>query len=137
MMPEFCKASGMTGSILSFSLLLASGLEQAIDTFFDPTFAGIHQLAWFDWALLIPYFAVLIVLSVYGLHRYEMIRGYLKHRKKLHEGPAKALERAAPRTIQLPLYNEKLCSRAAARRNAQDATTQGAAADPGAGRFDR
>jgi len=97
----------MTGSILSFSLLLASGLEQAIDSFFDPTFAGIHELAWFDWALLIPYFAVLIVLSVYGVHRYEMIRGFLKHRKKLNEGPAKRWNELPRVTIQLPLYNEK------------------------------
>jgi len=57
------------------ALLLASTISKAIDTFFDPTFAGIHKLDWFDWALMIPYFSVLIVLSFYGLHRYEMIRG--------------------------------------------------------------
>ena len=32
-------------------------------------------------------FTVLIVLSVYGLHRYETIRGYMKHRKKLVKAP--------------------------------------------------
>ena len=48
---------------------------------FDDTFAGIHQLAWFDWALLVPYFSILALLSVYGLHRYETIRTYFKHRK--------------------------------------------------------
>jgi len=97
----------MTGAGGSTALLLASSLDQAIDSFFDPTFAGIHTLNWFDWALLIPYFSVLIVLSVYGLHRYEMIRGYLKHRKKLNEGPAKRWEELPRVTIQLPLYNEK------------------------------
>ena len=65
------------------AILYSPTLNKAIDTFFDPTFAGIHKLGWFDWALLIPYFSVLIVLSFYGLHRYEMIRGYLKHPKSL------------------------------------------------------
>ena len=69
------------------AILIAPAITKAIDTYLDPTFAGIHQLDWFDWAMLIPYFTVLVVLSVYGLHRYEMIRGYLKHKKKLAEGP--------------------------------------------------
>jgi cellulose synthase/poly-beta-1,6-N-acetylglucosamine synthase-like glycosyltransferase len=88
-------------------LIFASSLDQAIDSFFDPTFSGIHQLAWFDWALLIPYFGVLIILSVFGLHRYQMIRGYLKHRKKLANGPQQRWQQFPRVTIQLPLYNEK------------------------------
>ncbi|MEJ7608307.1 MAG: glycosyltransferase family 2 protein [Bryobacteraceae bacterium] len=82
-------------------------LEQAMDSLFDPTFAGIHRLAWFDWALMLPYFLVLILLSVYGMHRYEMIRGFLKHRKKLTEGPAGHWYHLPKVTIQLPIYNEK------------------------------
>ena len=89
------------------AILYSPTLNKAIDTFFDPTFAGIHKLGWFDWALLIPYFSVLIVLSFYGLHRYEMIRGYLKHRKKLADGPPARFEQLPKVTIQLPLYNEK------------------------------
>jgi len=89
------------------AILYSPTLNKAIDTFFDPTFAGIHKLGWFDWALLIPYFSVLIVLSFYGLHRYEMIRGYLKHRKKLAGGPPARFEQLPKVTIQLPLYNEK------------------------------
>ena len=56
--------------------------DRLVHGVFDNTFAGIHHLAWFDWAMLIPYFTVLMVLSVYGLHRYEVIRTYFKHRKK-------------------------------------------------------
>jgi cellulose synthase/poly-beta-1,6-N-acetylglucosamine synthase-like glycosyltransferase len=93
--------------MMAAGLLLASSMDRAIDAIFDPTFAGIHQLAWFDWALLIPYFSVLVILSFYGLHRYEMIRGYLKHRKKLTEGPPASWDELPPVTIQLPLYNEK------------------------------
>src|SRR5436190_10281836 len=74
---------------------------------FDNTFAGIHHLAWFDWAMLIPYFTVLIVLSIYGLHRYEVIRTYFKHRKKATVEPPKHFEQLPPVTIQLPLYNER------------------------------
>jgi cellulose synthase/poly-beta-1,6-N-acetylglucosamine synthase-like glycosyltransferase len=88
-------------------MILASSLDKAVEAFLDPTFDGIHQLAWFDWALMIPYFAVLIILSVYGMHRYEMIRGYLKHRKKLQNGPASRFEQLPLITIQLPLYNER------------------------------
>ena len=58
-----------------------SAVDRMKNAFFDDTFAGIHQLAWFDYSLLIPYFAVLIVLSFYGLHRYEMIRGFYKNRQ--------------------------------------------------------
>jgi len=36
-----------------------------------------------------------------------MIRGYLKHRKKLSEGPWQRWDELPPVTIQLPLYNER------------------------------
>src|SRR3982074_2249375 len=81
--------------------------NQAVSSLSDKTFADIHQLAWFDWAILVPYFTVLIILSFYGLHRYEMIRGYMKHKKRMAaESPVRFTE--LPKvTIQLPLYNEK------------------------------
>jgi cellulose synthase/poly-beta-1,6-N-acetylglucosamine synthase-like glycosyltransferase len=96
---------------MSLPIVLAFAHASAIDQFkrayFDNTFAGIHELSWFDWSLLIPYFSVLIILSIFGLHRYEMIRSYLKHRR---ETPTEAKERFAtlPRvTVQLPVYNER------------------------------
>jgi len=42
----------------SFSSRMAQGL-------FDDTFSGIYRLSAFDWALLIPYFTILAILSVY------------------------------------------------------------------------
>jgi cellulose synthase/poly-beta-1,6-N-acetylglucosamine synthase-like glycosyltransferase len=76
--------------------------------FAETPFAGIHQMVWFDWAMLIPYFSVLIVLSVYGIHRYEVIRTYFKYRKKATQEPsALRFEQLPPVTIQLPLYNER------------------------------
>jgi cellulose synthase/poly-beta-1,6-N-acetylglucosamine synthase-like glycosyltransferase len=92
------------------ALLLAStATQRLVQRFFAETpFAGIHELVWFDWAMLIPYFTVLIILSVYGLHRYEIIRTYFKHRKKATAEPsARRFEQLPPVTIQLPLYNER------------------------------
>ncbi len=73
---------------------------------FDDTFAGIHQLGWFDWALLIPYFSILSLLSVYGLHRYGVIHTYFKHRKKRVDLPGAHFGELPRVTIQLPLFNE-------------------------------
>ncbi len=88
-------------------LASASAFSRWQRGFFDDTFAGIHQLTWFDYALLIPYFTVLIVLSIYGLHRYYCIREYFKHRPKLNQPPAQRFDRLPRVTIQLPLYNER------------------------------
>ena len=94
------------------AFLLATGVpsfsSRISDVLFDDTFKGIHHLQFFDWAIMVPYFAVLAVLSVYGLHRYETIRGYMKHRKRLSgaEPPMRFAE--LPRvTIQLPIFNER------------------------------
>jgi hypothetical protein len=38
----------------------------------DQTFKGLYHWNLFDAAVLLPYFAVMIVLSLYGLHRYAM-----------------------------------------------------------------
>ena len=75
--------------------------------FADTPFSGVHRLVWFDWAMLIPYFTVLLVLSVYGLHRYEVIRTYFKHRKNATGAPPRRFEQLPAVTIQLPLYNER------------------------------
>ena len=95
--------------VAPFALLLAaSNWQDQIDkAFMDTPFDGIHQFAWFDLALLIPYFTLLAVLAFYGLHRYEVIYTYLRNRKYKPTGP-KALFDALPLvTIQLPLFNER------------------------------
>ncbi len=95
----------MFALILGFSA--PSALEQMRRAMFDDTFAGIHQLEWFDWSLLIPYFVLLGILSLYGMHRYEVIRTYYRHRKKLSAEAPTRFEQLPPVTIQLPLYNER------------------------------
>src|SRR5579885_2864436 len=85
----------------------SSTLDKLRDAFFDNPFIGIHHLEFFDYAILVPYFAVLFVLSFYGLHRYEMIRGYWKYRKNLSENPPARFAELPRVTIQLPLFNER------------------------------
>ncbi|HFB97668.1 MAG TPA: glycosyl transferase family 2, partial [Bryobacterales bacterium] len=61
----------MLATIAPVGLVVAdSWVERISRTFFDDTFAGIHQLQWFDYAILIPYFTALAILGFYGLHRY-------------------------------------------------------------------
>jgi cellulose synthase/poly-beta-1,6-N-acetylglucosamine synthase-like glycosyltransferase len=73
----------------------------------DRTFAGIHELSWFDYALLGPYFLLLAVLAIYGAHRYLVIKRYLKSRHLIPRVPAQRFEKLPPVTIQLPLFNER------------------------------
>jgi cellulose synthase/poly-beta-1,6-N-acetylglucosamine synthase-like glycosyltransferase len=84
-----------------------SPVEGFVQGLFDDTFAGIHRLAWFDWAMLIPYFTLLAILSLYGLHRYDIIRTYFKYRRNAAGEPPRRFERLPAVTIQLPIYNER------------------------------
>ena len=92
---------------LPLAMLATNTFDQLRRGLGDKTFADIHTLSWFDWAILVPYFGILCVLSVYGLHRYEVIYSYFKNRKKATgESPVRFSQ--LPRvTIQLPLYNER------------------------------
>jgi cellulose synthase/poly-beta-1,6-N-acetylglucosamine synthase-like glycosyltransferase len=71
----------------------------------DP-FRGIYQPNAFDLSILIPYFTILIILSIYGIHRYCLVYLYVKNRGKAPKplGKFEALPRV---TIQLPIYNER------------------------------
>lgn len=83
---------------------LASGISSGV---FDDTFSGIYRLSPFDWALLVPYFGILFILSIYGLHRYETMRRYRKYRKNLPRTAPGRFDKLPKVTIQLPLYNER------------------------------
>src|ERR1035438_9378647 len=98
----------MVASLLPIAFLASSSAtSRMVRSLFDDTFSGVHQLSWFDWAILIPYFAILALLSVYGVHRYEMIRTYFKHRKKATGEPPGRFAQLPPVTIQLPIFNER------------------------------
>lgn len=92
----------------AIALVLASSrTDQFVRSLFDNPFAGIHQLNWFDWSLLIPYFALLIVLAIYGMHRYEVIRSYYATKHKIPKEAPRRFDELPPVTIQLPLFNER------------------------------
>src|SRR6516165_198172 len=96
-------------STMVLALLVArpSVTETMIRNIMNNPFSCIHELNWFDWAMLIPYFTVLFILSIYGIHRYDVIHTYFKHRKKAQTEPPRRFEDLPPVTIQLPLYNER------------------------------
>jgi hypothetical protein len=73
----------------------------------DQTFRGLYHWNWFDLALLIPYFAVMIVLSIYGVHRYTLCYIYRKYRKNYDPQPPKQFAELPRVTVQLPIFNEQ------------------------------
>jgi len=52
-----------------------------------PDLQGPLPLELFDAAVLLPYFAVMIVLALYGVHRYTMCYLYFKYRKNYNPNP--------------------------------------------------
>jgi cellulose synthase/poly-beta-1,6-N-acetylglucosamine synthase-like glycosyltransferase len=99
--------AALFATIWSASSGLSSLINRATAALSDDTFKGIHHLVFFDWAMMIPYFSLLIVLSGYGLHRYTTIRRYLKHRARFLQTPPRRFEELPRVTIQLPLFNER------------------------------
>jgi len=98
----------MTADPIYYALLFTiSPVQRAVNALTDDTFQGAHKLTLFDWSLLIPYFAIMAVLSLYGMYRYEVIRNYFRHRRKLPQNPPRQFETLPPVTVQLPLYNER------------------------------
>jgi cellulose synthase/poly-beta-1,6-N-acetylglucosamine synthase-like glycosyltransferase len=73
----------------------------------DKTFKGLYHWNSFDAALLLPYFAVMIVLAIYGVHRYTLVYLYFKNRKNYVAEPPLHFEELPRITVQLPIYNEQ------------------------------
>jgi cellulose synthase/poly-beta-1,6-N-acetylglucosamine synthase-like glycosyltransferase len=71
----------------------------------DP-FRGIYRTNAFDLSILIPYFTILGILSIYGIHRYYLTYLYLKNKQKAPK-PARQFEQLPRVTIQLPVFNER------------------------------
>ena len=87
--------------------LHSSQLGRYINSIFhkDP-FRGIHHVNAFDLSILIPYFTILGILSIYGLHRYFLTYLYVKNKQKAPK-PQKYSGPLPRVTIQLPIYNER------------------------------
>ncbi len=84
------------------------GLTHYLKTHYaDKTFEHLYHGNAFDTALLIPYFLVMIVLSFYGIHRYQLVYRYYKHRKNAAHWPVTVFAELPNITVQLPVYNEQ------------------------------
>lgn len=60
-----------------------------------------------DLAILFGYFFVLIILGMYGWHRFFLVREYTKHKDRAAGPPPHVADDAWPMvTVQLPFYNE-------------------------------
>jgi cellulose synthase/poly-beta-1,6-N-acetylglucosamine synthase-like glycosyltransferase len=75
--------------------------------FLDTTFKGLYHANAFDMVLLIPYFILLIVLAFYGVHRYQLVYLYYKHKKNKTTDPPWLFAELPKVTIQLPIFNEQ------------------------------
>jgi cellulose synthase/poly-beta-1,6-N-acetylglucosamine synthase-like glycosyltransferase len=73
----------------------------------DQTFKGLYHWNAFDAALLLPYFAVMIVLALYGVHRYTLCYQYFKFRKNYDPNPPRHFDELPMVTVQLPIFNEQ------------------------------
>ncbi len=71
----------------------------------DP-FRGIYHVNAFDLTILVPYFTILGILSIYGMHRYFLTYLYVKNKRKAPK-PQKYSGPLPRVTIQLPIYNER------------------------------
>ena len=72
----------------------------------DRTFSGVYHANAFDMAMMIPYFIVLLVLAMYGMHRYALLYNYFVYRKNIPAVPP-AVAKWPKVTIQLPIFNER------------------------------
>jgi cellulose synthase/poly-beta-1,6-N-acetylglucosamine synthase-like glycosyltransferase len=75
----------------------------------DTPFKGLYHWNLFDAMLLTPYFMVMIVLGLYGMHRYQLMWLYYRNQKKAqHSDRPEAKFTELPFvTIQLPIFNEQ------------------------------
>ncbi len=72
----------------------------------DPTFRGLYQTNSFDMAIMVPYFLVLVILAMYGIHRYVLVYNFYKYRHHVPPTPPQPAEWPKV-TIQLPIFNER------------------------------
>ena len=107
----------MLGGVRPLNLVLSLGCTLLVEPhglrhylrthFLDTTFKGLYHANAFDMALLIPYFIVLVLLAFYGMHRYQLVYLYYKHRKNKVTEPESRFAELPRVTIQLPIFNEQ------------------------------
>ena len=99
-------------SLYTLALWLAPDVNPVADYWrrnMDPLknpFKGLYQLNGFDFAVMLPYFVVMVILAAYGIHRYALVYNFFKNRKNV-AGPPPEMKVWPKVTVQLPIYNER------------------------------
>ncbi len=94
--------------LLAFYFASQRGLNHYFRTHYaDKTFENLYKWNAFDTALLIPYFAVMLVLAFYGMHRYQLVWTYYRNKKNRTYGPPQHFADLPKITVQLPIFNEQ------------------------------
>ncbi len=88
------------------ALIEIGSLSAGLTEWWAALLSGAYQVSVFDWALVTVYFALMAVLSVWGLHRYQLIYLYRKYQDQAVGRPAQRFDRLPKVTVQLPVYNE-------------------------------
>ena len=86
---------------------------------------------------MIPYFIVLVVLAMYGLHRYWLVYDYYASTRAIFPGRRRKSTEWPRVTVQLPILQRALRDRAAGRSGGAVRLPARTAGYSGAGRFDR
>jgi cellulose synthase/poly-beta-1,6-N-acetylglucosamine synthase-like glycosyltransferase len=73
----------------------------------DPISRSASQGNPLDWVVVALYLAVMVVLSVYGLHRYQLVYLYYRNRGCATGEPVARFDQLPTVTVQLPIYNEQ------------------------------
>jgi cellulose synthase/poly-beta-1,6-N-acetylglucosamine synthase-like glycosyltransferase len=105
-------AGPLGGLLRGIAAFLAFAPQSGLRHYFkeqyaDQTFKGLYHWNLFDASMLLPYFAVMVVLSFYGIHRYTMCYQYFKYRKNYNPDPPRHFDELPNVTIQLPIFNEQ------------------------------
>src|SRR4051812_1003087 len=86
--------------------LLRKYFEEAVAKTAD-NISPLYRLDAFDWTVLVIYFTVLFVLSLYGAYRIKQVVDFWRYRGVEPRPKAYFAESELPHvTVQLPLFNE-------------------------------
>ena len=109
MTPAASSLTGLTSRLaIQFAFADQKGFTHYLKSQYgDQTFKGLYHWNLFDAAVLLPYFTVMIILALYGVHRYTMCYLYFKYRKNYNPNPPMHFEELPQVTIQLPIFNEQ------------------------------
>ena len=99
--------------------------------------AGKALMTLLETLILGSYFFVLVILGVYGWHRYYLVYVYMKNKDQVPGRPPAWDGPLPPVTIQLPIYNEMYVVDRLLEATARDRLPEGAARNPGPRRLDR